>query len=128
MVNWLDRARREILKTHDRGTADTDERNIMAVTAVHQQGESRISAASRRPDVISEESITAVLIDSPIVGPVWFTFDDEWKSGDDIPVFFASELPFLRKMTGAELRRRYEEKLAFGGGWIRDRIEGPTKH
>ena len=71
--------------------------------------------------------ITAVLIDSPIVGPLWFAFADEFKPGDGIPVFFASELPFLRKMSQQELRRRYEEKLALGGGWIRDRIES-TKH
>ena len=70
--------------------------------------------------------IKAVLIDSPIVGPVWFALNDNWKSGDEIPVFFASELPFLRGMD--ELRRRYEEKRALGGGWIRDRIEVPTRH
>ena len=77
---------------------------------------------------IAEGRIIAVLIDSPIVGPVWFALDDDFKSGDDIPVFFVSELPYLQKMTGTELRRRYEEKLALGGGWIRDRIKGPTRH
>jgi hypothetical protein len=36
----------------------------------------------------------------------------------------ASELSFLRQMTPDELRRRYAEKLAFGGGWIRNhRVE-----
>jgi len=80
-----------------------------------------------KPD-IDEGPITVVLIDSPVIGPVWFALDDDFKSGDDIPVFFVSELPYLQKMTGTELRRRYEEKLALGGGWIRDRIKGPTRH
>jgi hypothetical protein len=80
-----------------------------------------------KPD-IEEGPITAVLIDSPVVGPLWFAFDDGFKSGDDIPVFFASELPVLRKMSEAELRRRYEEKRGLGGGWIRDRRGEPWKH
>jgi hypothetical protein len=77
---------------------------------------------------LTEGRIIAVLIDSPVVGPVWFAFDDGFKSGDDIPVFFASELPVLRKMSEAELRRRYEEKRGLGGGWIRDRRGEPWKH
>jgi hypothetical protein len=62
--------------------------------------------------------IIAVLIDSPIVGPVWFALSDDFKSGDAIPVFFMSEIPHLEKMGPAELRRRYEQKIALGGGWI----------
>lgn len=70
---------------------------------------------------IMEGRILAVLIDSPIVGPVWFAFDDGFKSGDEIPVFFASEIPHLQKMDAAELRRRYQNKLGLRGGWIRER-------
>jgi len=76
----------------------------------------------------TEGCIIAVLIDSPIVGPVWFALDDGWKSGDGIPVFFASEIPHLQKMSGEELRKRYEQKLALGGGWIRDKSEGAVRH
>ena len=75
-----------------------------------------------------EGTIVAVLIDSPIVGPVWFALNDGFRSGDKIPVFYGSELPHVQKMNGKELRSRYEEKLALGGGWIRDRIEEPTRH
>ena len=71
--------------------------------------------------------IIAVLIDSPEVGPVWFALRDDFKSGDDIPVFFMSEIPHLEKMEPAELRRRYEQKIALSGAWIRERHE-PTKH
>jgi uncharacterized protein DUF3987 len=74
----------------------------------------------------AEGTMIAVLIDSPIVGPVWFAFDDNFKSGDDIPVFFTRELPFLRNMTEAEIRRRYDEKRALGSGWIRERNENPN--
>jgi hypothetical protein len=76
----------------------------------------------------TEGRIIAVLIDSPIVGPVWFALDDDFKSGDAIPVFCASELPFLRKMSEAELRKQYEQKRALGGGWTRDRKGESTKH
>ena len=75
---------------------------------------------------IDAGKISAVLIDSDF-GPLWFAFDDDFQPGDSYPVFFASELPFLRKMTPDELRRRYAEKRALGG-WIRDRIDEPTKH
>jgi hypothetical protein len=77
---------------------------------------------------IDDGPIIAVLIDSPIVGPVWFAFADDWESGEDIPVFYASEIAHLQKMSPEELRKRYEQKLALGGGWIRERIEEPTKH
>ena len=86
----------------------------------------RANPEAARP--VDDGDILAVLIDSPIVGPVWFAFDDDFKSGDAVPVFFASELPHLAKMTGTELRRRYEQRLALDGGWIRDRIGEPTKH
>ena len=76
----------------------------------------------------TEGQIIAVLIDSPIVGLVWFALDDGFQSGDEIPVFYASELPHLAKMSGEELQKEYERKLALGGGWIRDRIKGPTRH
>ena len=72
---------------------------------------------------IIEAPIVAVLIDSPIVGPVWFAINDDFKSGDNIPVFFASELSFLQKMSETELRKRYEQKLTLRNGWIRSRTE-----
>lgn len=77
------------------------------------------------PDA-TEGRITAVLINSLILGPVWFAFADDFKSGDDIPVFFASELPFLRTMSPEELHRRHAQKRALGGGWIRNKIEATT--
>lgn len=100
---------------------DVEAAKLLAGSAVGTQNESHSKPYIDGP-------ITAVLIDSPIVGPVWFAFDDGFKSSDCMPVFFASELPFLRTMSEAELRRRYEQKLALGGGWIRDRTEEPTKH
>jgi len=87
------------------------------------------SPAEPAPGVdLTEGTIIAVLIDSPMVGPIWFAFNDNFHSGDNTPVFFASEIPFLQKMTKAELRRRYDEKRVFAGGWIRNRIDKPTKH
>ena len=59
----------------------------------------------------TEGRIVAVLIDSPIVGLVWFAQSDSFKSGDGIPVFFMSEVPILEKMEPAELRRRYQQRL-----------------
>ena len=90
--------------------------------------ERRIVAADRPAHLTAQElmdidagKITAVLIDSDF-GPLWFAFNDDFQPGDEYPVFFASEMPFLRQMTPDELRRRYAEKRALGGGGIRDRI------
>jgi hypothetical protein len=71
---------------------------------------------------IDNGKVIAVLIDCDF-GPLWFAFDDGFKPSEDIPVFFASELPFLRQMTPDELRRRYAEKKALDGGRIRNRIQ-----
>lgn len=46
MANWLERARREIPKIPDQDTANTAERNLMAVTAVTKPGKSGFSRAS----------------------------------------------------------------------------------
>ena len=75
---------------------------------------------------IDNGKISAVLIDSDF-GALWFAFNDDFQPGDNIPVFFASELPFLLKLAPDELRRRYAEKRALGGGWIREKINAPTK-
>jgi hypothetical protein len=75
---------------------------------------------------IDAGKISAVLIDCDF-GPLWFAFNDEFQPGDEHPVFFVSELPFLRQMTPDELRRRYTEKQALGGGWIRGRIDERVK-
>lgn len=52
MVNWLERARCEIPKMAGRGTANSAERNLMAVTAVCHLGKSRkippLDSAPRR--------------------------------------------------------------------------------
>jgi hypothetical protein len=76
----------------------------------------------------TEGCIIAVLIDSPIVGPVWFALDDGFQPGDDIPVLYAREIPHLQKMDPEELRKRYKQKLALGGGCIRGKIEEQTRH
>jgi hypothetical protein len=123
MANWLDRLKGEIPQEAIRGTAISDERNLTAVTAVR-----KTDTSAPTVDLAIDDTVIAVLIDSAILSAaVWFAFSDDFQSGDDLPVFFASEMPFLRQMTEAELKRRYAEKRALGGGWIRDRIE-PTEH
>ena len=90
------------LKTHGQGTRK----------AVHLTARDFID--------IDNGKISALLIDSDF-GPLWFAFDDGFKSDDNIPIFFASELPFVRRMSETELRRRYNDKRALGGGWVRQR-------
>jgi len=46
MTNWLERVRCEFLKIPDRGTANTAERNLMAVTAVRHPAKSANFATS----------------------------------------------------------------------------------
>src|SRR5437660_1325333 len=95
--------------------ADRDEvrrRAVVETVPVATQGQ----ATTRPIDLTAQEwididngKISAVLIDSEI-GPLWFAFADDFLSGDVIPVFFASELPFLGKMTRGELCLRYAQK------------------
>lgn len=67
-----------------------------------------------------DDRTAAILIDSKILdAPVWFAFKDGWKSGDDIPVFYASELPMLRKKSPRQLEAIYRVKSTFGGGMVR---------
>jgi hypothetical protein len=87
------------------------------------KAESTPAATESGTDILIDNTVVAVLFDWPMAGPFWLALRDDFQSGDDMPVFFASELPHLRQMTPDELRRRYAEKQALGGGWIRDRIE-----
>jgi len=99
------------------------------IPVVETQEDNPAGSRSRnRLPTLAKAKLIAVLIDSPIVGLVWFALDDGFQSGDEIPVFYASELPHLAKMSGEELQKEYERKLALGGGWIRNKIEGPVKH
>src|SRR5215467_11326319 len=88
--------------------------------------EFRKAQADKAPDQptadITEGRIIAVEICSNILGAhIWFAFDDDFVPSDGQMVFYASELPHLVKMSPEDLRRRYEEKRALDGGWIRTR-------
>ena len=83
------------------------------------------------PGALIDGDVQAVLIESEVLGsPIWFALIDGWtpEQGDKTPVFYASELPALRQMSEAELRRRYTEKQIFGSGWIRAKIDNVTRH
>lgn len=71
---------------------------------------------------VTEGPIIAVLMDSELLGaPIWFALVDSWRpdDGDPTPVFYASELPFLRTKSPATLREVFKVKTAFGGGRVR---------
>ena len=57
MADWLERAKREIPKRANRGTANSDERNLTAVTAVPKPGQSEISSANG--DTTAAQSLRA---------------------------------------------------------------------
>lgn len=74
----------------------------------------------------TEGRIVAVLIDSTLLGAeIWLALRDDWRPDvdDARAVFFASEMPFLQKMSPAELRKRHQQKIALRSGWIRSRKE-----
>jgi hypothetical protein len=69
-----------------------------------------------------DETVTAVLIDSTLLGaPIWFALRDDWQpdQGDTTPVFYASELPYLRGKTPKQLRSIFNVKAGFDGGMVR---------
>ena len=56
--------------------------------------------------MVIDDKVVAVLIDSTLLGaPIWFVLDDDWRPdpGDKTPVFYPSELPFLRTKTPQQL-------------------------
>ena len=73
-------------------------------------------------DVIIDDTVVAVLIDSSVLGaPIWFSLKDDWRpeDADGVPIFYASELPALRVKSPEQLRSIFNVKRAFGGGMVR---------
>ena len=73
-------------------------------------------------DVIIDETVVAVLIDSTVIcGPIWFAFQEGWRPDEarGSPIFYASELPALRQKTPEQLRDIFQIKREFSGGKVR---------
>jgi hypothetical protein len=73
-------------------------------------------------DTVIDETVVAVLIDSTVLGaPIWFALRDDWRpdEGDATPVFYASELPYLRSKTPEQLRSIFNVKATLGRGMVR---------
>lgn len=84
MANWLERARREIPQSADRGTAKTDEGTLSAVTAVPESGDSENSLGSIGSNgsapvaVFPEiEAVSTVTADQEAVIRSWLSQIDE---------------------------------------------------
>ena len=106
------------------------ERETMSYLDTVRKAKDELKRTQAPADLI-DDSVIAVLIDSTILGaPIWFALRDDWRpdAGDTTPIFYASELPALRMKTPEQLRDMFQVKRVFGGGWIRDRREEPTKH
>lgn len=78
MANWLERARREIPRSTDLGTAKADERDLSAVTAVANPGESgnlraSIGSNGSAPVLIfpKSEAVSAVTADQEAAIRAW---------------------------------------------------------
>ena len=75
-------------------------------------------------DMVIDETVVAVLIESTVLGAfIWFAVRPDWRpdDGDTIPVFYASELPYLRTKSPEQLRNIFnvKSKSTFGGGIVR---------
>jgi hypothetical protein len=73
-------------------------------------------------DIVIDETVVAVLIDSTVLGTeIWFALDEGFRPdpGDATPVFYASELPFLRTKSPETLREIFKVKTVFRGGRVR---------
>jgi hypothetical protein len=91
----------------------------------------KIEARIKQTDVNSEPSqvdpsegrIIAVKICSHLLDAcIWLTFDREFEPDDDeqLAVFYADEIPFLKNKTVQELKSIIKCKLTFGRG---DRVQ-----
>lgn len=73
-------------------------------------------------ELVVDRTVVAVLIDSIVLGAsIWFAFKENWRPDPDdaTPVFYASELPFLRTKTPEQLHDIFAVKKAFLGGKVR---------
>ena len=83
------------------------------------------TAANPEPaamDLVIDESVVAVLIDSAVLGaPIWFALREDWRPDpdDNTPVFYPSELPYLRAKSPEQLRAIFNVKITFSGGMVR---------
>jgi hypothetical protein len=134
VANWLARAKLEILKLRDRGTANTDEIGVLAVTAVPHRDKSEFSDLSEGTikavrsqrtewhDLTVDGSTTGILICSSILNAdIWLALREDFEPDPDLPnlaVFYASEIPLLRDKSEAALRKIHESRLIFNGGKI----------
>ena len=69
---------------------------------------------------IDEGRIVAVEICSSVLeAHIWLAFDEDFNPGDGQAVFYADELPFLATKDAQTLKEIHKNKLAFGGGRVR---------
>ena len=69
---------------------------------------------------IDEGRIVAVEICSSVLeAHIWLAFDEDFTPGDGQAVFYADELPFLATKDAQTLKEIHKNKLAFGGGRVK---------
>jgi hypothetical protein len=71
----------------------------------------------RKPENPVEKTWSGVKISSSVLGSdIWLSLRDAFDSGDGLSVFYASEIPILKRKSAALLRVIHEVKLTFGPG------------
>ena len=96
--------------------------NPFSVAQKYLEQSDRNPAPEPSTSDLSEGDVVAVLIDSEVLGGlIWVVLRDDWRPdpGDLTPVFYASEIPFLRTKSPDTLREIFKVKTAFGGGMVR---------
>jgi hypothetical protein len=76
-------------------------------------------SAGPQPADLTDGRIVAVKIASTVLDcDIWLAFRDNFKpdEGEPLAVFYADEIPLLKKKTAEQLREIYRVKVTFGPG------------
>jgi hypothetical protein len=114
MSNWLERAKREILKSYDMGTANTAERTLTSVTAVAEPEfppKAWVAEEIRHGGMLKAVKICSAVLEDHL----WLILDRSFEPKDGLAIYFPEELATIATKSPEELREIHSIKLKFPG-------------
>lgn len=77
------------------------------------------TAETEREPVDLNNAVAVLTSSKRFERDIWLAFNDHWQSDDDLPVFYASELQFIKDKSQAEMNKIMEVKTVFKGSVVR---------
>jgi hypothetical protein len=116
MANWLERARREIPKSANRGTANTDERNPTAVPRQELPPRAWVVEEARDGGNLRALKICSAVLQDHL----WLILDRSFEPKDGLAIYYPEEMAVIATKSQEELEEIHKAKLAFPGSRATD--------